>query len=85
MIYVPTCEKQKFFFGNILIKIKFIFSRNSHLSPIWIFLFGTDQAQVTNLFSLSPVGADYSLDTTVRAWDISFEGSPVSTTSGKFV
>ncbi len=48
-INIPYSEKWKSCFGTFHLKIKFfflLFPRNSYLSPIWIFIFATDQAQM---------------------------------------
>ncbi len=42
-IYFPNYEK--FLRKHLLPIIKYIFTRNSYVCPIWIFLFNSDQAQ----------------------------------------
>jgi hypothetical protein len=39
-IGIPKCEKNKSFWET-LAQIKFLFSRNSYVCPIWIFKFDT--------------------------------------------
>jgi hypothetical protein len=36
---------------HLLLKIKFLFSRNNYVCPIWIFIFDTNQIQIYSVFN----------------------------------
>ncbi len=42
----PTVKGKNLFQKHLLLKIKFLYLRNSYICPIWIFIFDTDRAQI---------------------------------------
>jgi hypothetical protein len=61
MIFQDIFFKVSFYFEHFLLKNKFLFSRNSYVGPIWIFIFDIDQAHVYRVLVLKLFTESFSI------------------------